>query len=76
MTTSIQAAKYTTRQGDTVDYICWRYYGTERGGTTEAVLEANPGLAQRGPVLPAGLVITLPAITLPGKTAKLVELWD
>lgn len=69
-------AKYTTRQGDTVDYICWRHYGSERGGTTEAVLEANIGLAERGTVLPAGLAVVLPAIAAPAKTEKLIQLWD
>jgi phage tail protein X len=29
-------------QGDTVDAICWRYYG-RTAGTVEAVLEANTG---------------------------------
>lgn len=70
------ATTYTSRYGDTVDYICWRHYGTERNGTTEAVLEANIGLAELGAVLPAGVRITLPAITLPAKTSTLIELWD
>ena len=68
--------QYTTKQGDTVDYICWKHYGSERGGTTEAVLEANMGLAARGAVLPAGIRIKLPAITLPVATEKSIELWD
>ena len=74
--TTTTAAKYTTRYGDTVDYICWRYYGSERNGTTEAVLEANIGLAEQGSVLPAGLVITLPALSTPAKTQKTINLWD
>ncbi len=69
-------AKHTTRHGDTVDYICWRHYGTERNGTTEAVLAANIGLAERGAVLPAGVVITLPALAQPAKAKKTVNLWD
>lgn len=68
--------KYTTRYGDTVDYICWRHYGSERGGTTESVLDANIGLAEKGPVLPAGVVITLPALTTPTRAEKMIELWD
>jgi phage tail protein X len=70
------ATTYTTRQGDTVDQICWRHYGTERGGTTEAVLEANRGLADQGPALPSGLQITLPAISQPAQTETLINLWD
>jgi len=46
-------------QGDTVDAICWRYYG-RTAGVTEAVLEANPGLADLGPIIPHGTQVTLP----------------
>ena len=73
---STAETKYTTKQGDTVDYICWKHYGSERGGTTEAVLESNMGLAARGAVFPAGIRIKLPAITLPVATEKAIELWD
>uniref|UniRef100_UPI000D1C1946 tail protein X n=1 Tax=Metapseudomonas otitidis TaxID=319939 RepID=UPI000D1C1946 len=45
-------------QGDTVDAICWRVYG-RTAGLTEAVLEANPGLADLGPVIPQGHRVTL-----------------
>ena len=30
-------------QGDTVDSLCWQYYG-RTAGVTEAVLDANPDL--------------------------------
>lgn len=72
----ISEAKYLTRYGDTVDYICWRHYGSERGGTTEAVLNANIGLAAHGPVLPAGLTIVLPAYDDTQQVEKMIELWD
>lgn len=70
------ATTYITRQGDTVDSICWKHYGTERGGTTEAVLEANRGLAANGPILPAGLSITLPELAAPAKAETTINLWD
>ena len=54
---------YRTKDGDTVDYICWRFYGRENSGQVEAVLSANPGLAARGPELPAGVEIVMPIIT-------------
>lgn len=76
MTKQSTPAKYTTRAGDTVDYICWKYYGTERGGTTEAVLAANFGLSEYGAVLPAGIQLVLPPLTLPASSEKLIELWD
>ena len=52
---------YRTQAGDMLDEICWLYYGRTRG-TVETVLEANPGLADYGPVLPAGVLVTLPII--------------
>ncbi|MEQ9132642.1 MAG: tail protein X [Salinisphaeraceae bacterium] len=55
---------YRTKAGDMVDEICWLHYGRSRG-TMEIVLEANPGLAAYGPVLPAGVVITLPVVEAP-----------
>lgn len=48
-----------TSEGDMVDELAFRHYGTHEG-TTEAIMDANPGLAARGPVLPAGVTITLP----------------
>lgn len=66
---------YTTRQGDTADYIAWKYYGTQGGQVTEQLLQANPGLAERGPVLPGGLVLNLPAIDTTAKVQG-VKLWD
>lgn len=61
-------------QGDTVDLLCWRHYG-RTAGVTEAVLEANPGLAEYGPVLPNGLEVELPdQPTQPAATR--LQLWD
>jgi phage tail protein X len=66
---------YTTRAGDTADSIAWAYYGTTAGQTVEQLLAANPGLADRGPVLPAGVIVNLPAIETTTK-AQGVKLWD
>lgn len=66
---------YVTRQGDMVDYICWRYYGNERG-TVEMVLAANPGLANLGSVLGAGITITLPEMTATSTQDNTIKLWD
>ena len=67
------AVKYTTKAGDTVDWIVWRLYGATSRGKVESVLKQNPGLADQGPVLPAGLTITLPADE--PATEKRVRLW-
>ena len=54
-----------TIDGDYVDAICWRWYGTTAGRIVEQVYEANPGLAARGLRLPAGVPIELPVIEAP-----------
>ena len=58
------SATYSTKDGDMVDLICFRQTG-RTAGVTEAVLAANPGLAARGPVLPAGVAIVLPDFGTP-----------
>lgn len=67
--------KYRTSEGDTADLIAWKQYGTQAGRIVEQLLEVNPGLADRGPVLPAGLVINLPDIKPATDTAG-IRLWD
>lgn len=66
---------YITKDGDTADYIAWKYYGNQNPGTVEALLNANQGLADRGPVLTAGITINLPEITQP-VTERGIKLWD
>ncbi|GAA3911751.1 tail protein X [Gibbsiella dentisursi] len=63
-----------TRDGDTVDEICWRHYGKTQG-VTEQVYEANPGLCELGAIVPAGRVIHLPAVADTAQTDTL-QLWD
>ena len=65
---------YTTKRGDVLDKVCHDYYG-ERPGAYEYVLNANPGLSKIGPVLPAGLVITMPDLPAPKNTST-VLLWE
>lgn len=65
---------YRTREGDVLDWICWKHY-KKQSGVVEAVLEANNGLANFGDILPAGLEIILPELSLP-ETDQLVRLWD
>jgi phage tail protein X len=65
---------YQTAAGDQLDRICHRYYG-HLVGTVEAVLEANPGLADLGAVYAAGVTVILPDLGEPNATADRVELW-
>ncbi|WP_028588363.1 tail protein X [Desulfocurvus vexinensis] len=67
-------ARYVTKDGDMLDWICWRHYG-DRPGAVEAVLDANPGLADAGPTLPVGMVLTLPELGT-SEAAQPVRLWD
>lgn len=66
-------AYYITKQFDMVDEICWRYYGRTQQ-TVEAVLIANPGLADMAPILPPNVAIFLPDIPQP-LVSELVDLW-
>lgn len=65
---------YVTKAGDTADLICMELYG-RTAEVTEALLEANPGLAARGAVLPAGLTLNVPAAPDTRRRAP-TRLWD
>ena len=65
---------YTTKDGDFLDAICFKHYGRQTG-TTEAVLNANPGLADYPPTYPAGVQIKLPRLP-DGTVIDTVRLWD
>ena len=72
---SLIGVRYRTRDGDSLDAICWKHYGRQ-AGAVEAVLEANPGLSEGGPVLPAGFVIGLPELHQAASEIETVSLWD
>lgn len=65
---------YICRDGDTLDWICWKRYGRQ-AGAVEAVLEANAGLGDRGPVYSAGFKIVLPDLPA-AATETVIRLWD
>ncbi len=65
---------YVTRQFDELDLICWQYYGRTQQ-TVEAVMLANPNLADMLPILPQGLTIELPDLPEPETTTTL-RIWD
>ena len=66
---------YLTRDGDVLDQICFEYYGNTIG-MVEAVLAANPHLADLGPIYQVGTTITLPDLADPPKTATVIKLWN
>ncbi|MFC3581079.1 tail protein X [Sphingomonas hylomeconis] len=64
------------QQGDTLDALLWR---ERRLGSAALpiVLEANPGLAQLGPVLPLSTPVKVPdTASAAPRTLDLVQLWD
>jgi phage tail protein X len=66
---------YVTRQGETVDLVCLAHYGrTSR--VVEKVIEANPGLAALGVVLPLGTKIIMPLMPAKQSAKPLVSLWS
>jgi len=67
-------AAYRTKDGDMLDAICFRHYGTSTR-TTELVLDANPGLADLGAVFVSGIEIVLPDVK-PDPVSAPVRLWD
>jgi phage tail protein X len=83
---TLPPAIYTVTQEDvSVDRLCFEYLLTVLGdrrqagrvrGYIEAVLEANPGLADRGLILPRGLAVTLPEFTVDTVDSAVKRLWD
>ncbi|WP_414618470.1 tail protein X [Serratia liquefaciens] len=61
-------------QGDTVDAICWRYYGRTQG-VVEQVYLLNEGLADAGAILSHGQPVELPDVTA-APQRETVNLWD
>jgi phage tail protein X len=58
-----------------LDALLWRSVG-ERAGSVEAVLNANPGLGDLGPFLPAGTEVTIPAAAIAATDRPLIQLWS
>lgn len=66
---------YVASDGDTVDFITWRFYGTQDARVVERLLEANQNLADLGDTLPAGTRVTLPDLDTASERTG-VRLWD
>ncbi|BEL69156.1 tail protein X [Serratia marcescens] len=66
--------KIYAQQGDTIDAICWRYYGSTQR-QVEQVYLANRGLADLGPLLPHGQPVELPDLPAAAQR-ETVKLWD
>jgi len=69
------SAVYRTQEGDTLDRICWKFYG-KQSGAVEHVLEANHGLAGKGPIFEAGIALILPDLPQDLEPDTAFSLWD
>lgn len=49
-----------SREHITLDLLLFRRFGAAGQFLLESVLDANRGLAAKGPVLPVGTIVTLP----------------
>ncbi|HOV04218.1 MAG TPA: tail protein X [Hyphomicrobiales bacterium] len=85
MATTIPGATLRIEREDvSLDQLVFEYAWTVLGdlkragrlkGFVEATLAANPGLASRGPILPLGLVVTIPEFIVEDRR-RVVRLWD
>lgn len=64
---------YITKDGDVLDAICFKYYGTTNGAV-EKVLESNRHLSELGSIFNANVKIVLP--DLPKEETESVKLWS
>lgn len=65
-----------SRAGDTVNGILYRETGRYDDAAEEALWAANPGLAERGPVLPAGVTVYVPEIQESATSKQVTNVWD
>jgi phage tail protein X len=64
--------KYQTKEGDVLDWICWKHYGTTT--VLEQVLAANPNVTDEK--LPAGITVKLPYIASIKSKKSEIKLWN
>lgn len=65
---------YRTKDGDVLDAICMEFYANDVV-PLPIVYNANPGLADIGPVLPAGIDIILPDLPKTAHKIPVVLPW-
>lgn len=68
-------ADYIVPRDERLDRIARTIYQTERDGTVEALLDANPGLAAIASLVPRGTILKVPAKPAP-KASTLTRPWE
>ena len=64
--------RYITKEGDVLDWIVWKHYGTM--SALEQVIKANPNVTDEK--LRAGMIIKLPYVETVQKKDNEVKLWS
>ncbi|MDD0967240.1 MULTISPECIES: tail protein X [Pseudomonas] len=62
--------------GDSVNLLLYRETGHSDDSAEEALWTLNPTLAEHGPILPAGVWVTLPELDSRPAAIKPVLAWD
>ena len=62
--------------GDSVNLLLYRELGRCDDAAEETLWRLNPGLAEQGPVLPAGVWVIVPEMDTQPGVAKPVSAWD
>lgn len=68
--------KVRSMAGDSVNLLLYRETGRSDDSAEEALWKLNPTLAERGPILPAGVWVTLPELESRPAAIKPVLAWD
>lgn len=68
--------KVRSMAGDSVTLLLYRETGRSDDSAEEALWKLNPTLAERGPILPAGVWVTLPELDSKPAAIKPVLAWD
>jgi len=63
---------YMTKEGDVLDWIVWRHYGTV--SVIGKVMKENPSVTDE--ILAPGIMIKLPYIESVQKTSREIKLWS
>lgn len=68
--------KVRSKAGDSVNLLLYRETGRSDDSAEEALWKLNPTLAERGPILPAGVWVALPELDSKPAAIKPVLAWD
>ncbi|MCU0119519.1 tail protein X [Pseudomonas sp. B2M1-30] len=68
--------KVRSLAGDSVNLLLYRESGRSDDQVEEALWKLNPTLAEHGPVLPAGIWVTLPELDSKPAAITPVRAWD